>query len=550
MRVMIQCIHEGNYRNLAFPCQEKELQILCDSFEIVNTAETETTIGTVHNDERLAVLLTGKTVNLDELNYLMKRLDSFDDGEMNTFCAAAEGLKLSTLKDMINLTFNTNCYSLVDDFSDLNRLGKNLYLNSVGSVTSEELRNFDGKAYVQKMMEENLQPIVTPYGLIYENGNQPQQLYQGRTFPAYWYEPNPITLSIHTEKDVEYLYLPVEKSELSKALERLGVDSLSEVRIETEEHVLPTNIAEIVFQGATEFDTLNEYATIFKEMGIREVSALSDFVDFAKITTATELKTLTQCMYEFESFPGVHTAEQYGRHMICESGHFEYDENLEGYINFEAYGKDKINRETGAFTKKGYLLYHGYNMEMQSILQKNLGMKMKEQPEPQELKLYMPLKATTYYDENNYGDLYQVDFEIEVYPDELGCYEDEIHAAIQERRLEEEKRGMMDYYGEHDSVNAKVQRYLFDVEIVNGNLMGVATLTLNAPLNQAELEKIKETIEGQCSDGFGEGFEQQEIDCNGKEIYVSLWGAKDWCLRTAEEMGITEQKRDMQIGGM
>ncbi len=43
----------------------------------------------------------------------------------------------------------------------------------------------------------------------------------------------------------------------------------------------------------------------------------------------------------------------------------------------------------------------------------------------QTLKLYMPLRATTYYDENDFGDLYQVDCEIDVYPEELAEYEEE-----------------------------------------------------------------------------------------------------------------------------
>ena len=90
----------------------------------------------------------------------------------------------------------------------------------------------------------------------------------------------------------------------------------------------------------------------------------------------------------------------------------------------------------------------------------------------------------------------------------------------------------------------------YNVEIIDRELMGVAVLTLNAPLNQAELIKIKETIEGQSSDGFGEGLEQHEIKCNGKEIYVSLWNSNDWSLKTAEEMGILEQKNEMKFGGM
>jgi len=48
-------------------------------------------------------------------------------------------------------------------------------------------------------------------------------------------------------------------------------------------------------------------------------------------------------MYEFEVFPNIHTAEEYGRYMICDSGHFEYDENLEEYIHFEGYGWTNVN---------------------------------------------------------------------------------------------------------------------------------------------------------------------------------------------------------------
>ncbi|WP_283674505.1 hypothetical protein [Butyricicoccus sp. Marseille-Q5471] len=46
----------------------------------------------------------------------------------------------------------------------------------------------------------------------------------------------------------------------------------------------------------------------------------------------------------------------------------------------------------------------------------------------------------------------------------------------------------------------------------------------------------------QCN--YGENFR------NGKEVYVSLWGAKDQSLKTAAEMGISEQSYKMQLGGM
>jgi len=550
MRAMIQCMHENNYYSLTFPSKEKELQVLCDSLDIANTAKTEIKIGNVHNDERLSALLLEQTVNLDQLNFLMKRLDSFDQKELATFYAAAYAEKSKTMPELINLSFNTHCYGLVADFSDLNAVGRQMYLTEQMAVSAEDLQSFDGKDYFEKIIATNTHPSITPYGVVIKNSNEIEQVYDGMNFPYYQYDDTPITLLLSTNSRYEYLYLPIEQSELNKALERLGAERLGNVHWQVEEHNLPNNLEAIVIKNQTGIDSLNEFATTFKELGQREVIALSELATFAKISAAEELKMLANYMYEFETFPDIYTPEQYGRYIICESGHFEYDDNLEAYTDFQSYGRDKINRETGAFTPTGYLLYHGYNMEMQSILNKNIGLKIKELQEPQELKLYMPLRAATYQDENDYGELYQVDFEIDVYPEELAEFEDEIRAAVIGHRLEDEKRGMMDYYDEHDTVNAKVQKYLFDVEIIDRELMGVAVLTLNAPLNQAELTKIKETIEGQSSDGFGEGLEQHEIKCNGKEIYVSLWNSHDWSLKTAEEMGILEQKNEMKFGGM
>ncbi len=502
MQAMIQCMHENNYQNFTFPSKEKELQVLCDSLGIGNNAKTVITVRNVHNDEKLSTLLSDKTVNLDELNFMMKRLDSFDQKELATFYAATYAEKAETMTELINLSFNTHCYSLVADFSDLNAVGRQMYLTEQMAVSTEELESLDGRKYFESMIAENPNPVITPYGVVYRNNNEIVQTYDGRNFPYYQYEDTPITLLLSAQSHSEYLYLPIEQSELNKALERLGAKNLGEIHWQVEEHNIPDNLADMAVKDQPDLYALNQFAEIFKEIGQREVLSLSDLAAFAKITNAEELKTLAGCMYEFESFPDIHTSEQYGRYMICESGRFEYDENLRDYINFKAYGQDKIGRETGTFTSKGYLLYHGYNMEMQSILSKNIGLKIKELQEPQELKLYMPLKAVTYQDENDYGDLYQVDYEIDVYPEELVEFEDEIRTAVINHRLDSEKRGMMDYYDEPDTVNAKVQKYLFDVEVIDGELMGVAVLTLNAPLNQEELTKIKDAIEGQSSDGY------------------------------------------------
>ena len=80
------------------------------------------------------------TVNVEELNYLAKRLDSFDTGEAAQFQAMAHKLELFELKDLINLTFCCQQATVITDFSDLAAIGRDHYMNlHGGSAKTEEL---------------------------------------------------------------------------------------------------------------------------------------------------------------------------------------------------------------------------------------------------------------------------------------------------------------------------------------------------------------------------------------------------------------------------
>ena len=226
-------------------------------------------------------------------------------------------------------------------------------------------------------------------------------------------------------------------------------------------------------------------------------------MDHIKPRTIDEVFALAESMYEFELFDGIKDIESYGRYMICDSGHFEYDSNLEEYIDFKRYGQEKMANEYGAFSEKGYITYHGYNQKLANLLFENLGLVFSEQEEQKILKLYMPLEITTYDIENEYGYKEYANEPQEISNAEEVEYLDVILKAIEENNLpEEEQRGLMRYYDDHDSVNAKVSKYVFSVELVEGELMGAAVLTLNDELTPKELKKIKDNIIGQSSDGY------------------------------------------------
>lgn len=133
--------------------------------------------------------LEGRIVNLDELDYLAKRLDSFDVGEAAQFQAMTEKLDLTSVNDLINLTFCCQETTVITDFSDLEAVGRDHYMNTHGGCASvQELEDLDAEETALLLINGG-GGTVTRYGVVYDNGMKLEQTYDGKHFPAYLYEP-------------------------------------------------------------------------------------------------------------------------------------------------------------------------------------------------------------------------------------------------------------------------------------------------------------------------------------------------------------------------
>lgn len=70
-----------------------------------------------------------------------------------------------------------------------------------------------------------------------------------------------------------------------------------------------------------------------------------------------------------------------------------------------------------------------------------------------------------------------------------------------------------------------------------------------AAIRPSSVSTIKDYIEGQASDGWGEEFEQREIQVEGGELYVHLWQSEGWSIQTeAERFGQTQTQKSHDSG--
>lgn len=117
----------------------------------------------------------------------------------------------------------------------------------------------------------------------------------------------------------------------------------------------------------------------------------------------------------------------------------------------------------------------------------------------------------------------------------LRNYKSEIEMLLED----EQKDDMTKYFGEDDSKSAskKIVSIKWDVteftpseynnKFRSRTIFGVVQIRHSAPFTDEEKSSIKDWIEGQNSDGFGEGLEDRGIDTEDGILYVHLWESGD-----------------------
>ena len=224
--------------------------------------------------------------------------------------------------------------------------------------------------------------IPTNYGLLFRNEDVAfEEVYKGKGFPPYYYTGGEV-LGVEIEKNGEqdYVYFPCEKTEIERALKRIGAGDIIACH------------KSIDFCGGDEewekycndllqkndIESVNAISSAINRLGAdldaisENLYKLSSVMEFAEVTSADTEKIirLAQSLDEFEYYREIGNDYNLGTKLI-ENEIGEAAEKIDDYIDYEKYAQDFLEENGGAYTKYGDVVYLRDDQTLSAILGEN-----------------------------------------------------------------------------------------------------------------------------------------------------------------------------------
>jgi len=372
-------IKYGNSQtDLHFPCKETEMSAALERIHAEDVTPLELYVTEVVFPEELGCL-QDRFVNLDEVNFLGKRMDGFFGDEEYQFYEAMKSEGFDTLPDLINLSFNLNRYPLIRDISDMGKIGREYLLTVKGCLPADDEDDPKYAEFGREMIQSG-KGVFTEHGLLFVNENTPfQKLYDGQVFPPYVYDSDVLCIArAEYNGKSEYLYLPCEEKAIDKALARLGT-ALENAKITLEDFSV---------NNPKWFERFKQIAA---DEGVYELNGLANAInsadtdlkklwlvaEYAETEDAGQFVRLAENIGCFKVIEDVSDYEDVGRYIVDNNDCYALHPELEDYFDFSGFG-EHIAEEYGGKFVGGNFIYNDTDTSLLDILYQDKPMTMGE----------------------------------------------------------------------------------------------------------------------------------------------------------------------------
>ena len=370
-------IKYGNSQtDLRFPCTEKEMNAALERIHAEDVTPLELYVSEVVFPDELSCL-QDRFVDLDEVNFLGKRMDSFFGDEEYQFYEAMKAEGFETVPDLINLSFNLNRYPLIQDISDMGKIGREYLLTVKGCLPADDADDPKYAEFGRKLIQSG-KGVFTEHGLLFIDEDTPfVKDYDGQNFPPYVYEEMLCFIRAEYNGKTEYLYLPCEDEAIDKAFARLGAPTPDDVELSWEDHCIESDkwaehFKEITAEeGAYE---LNKLAAAVNRADM-DMEKLWAVAEYAEAEDAEQLARLAKNIDCFTVAEGAADYDDVGRYVVDHTDHYAMPPELEKYFDFGAFGKHIAEEYYGKFVG-GDFIYNDTDTSLLDILYQDEPMTM------------------------------------------------------------------------------------------------------------------------------------------------------------------------------
>ena len=303
--------------------------------------------------------LKNRFANLDELNYLAKRMESFDALECEQFLIGITKLEDPTEKDLINLTFNLNHFTLCQDVSSYGKIGRQYVLNTQGAVPANDEDDPKYAAIGKDLIDRGLVQITERGLLIYNPFDELEEVYDGHTFPEYFYNNSLLSLDAEYGSHIELLQLPSEPIAIAKAIERLGAPSAEDCSYIVTLHNIKDDAWLERIQEIIRKEGIYEANTLLKTLDAEEMDwgKLSAAVELTGVQKASNIAFIAEHLSEFEFLPGVKSEDDVGHFLVDNVDDYGMNIDMEEYFDFSGFGEHFTEKYEGQFVSGGFVYF-------------------------------------------------------------------------------------------------------------------------------------------------------------------------------------------------
>lgn len=359
MYISAHISYNGNSADIDFPVSDEMLNVILENSEMPTDTTQLFFVEDVHYPLELSAL-NAQTVNLDELNFLARRLDSFTEEEIEQFFAATEHENAQSLKDMINLTYNLDKFTLIKNVGDMTKVGRDYTLNTEGCVPADS--RYDAKyAEIGRKLLASGRGVFTERGLLFVEDKPIEEVYDGKTFPGFAYQSFIVNVDVEYKGRYESLFLPESQLAIDKAVRRLGAESIDDCDLSSEYGNPNFSRFSVRFEEILDnegIDALNELAYELNTYDI-DTEKLDAAMEMTDVKSSKNIITLINHLDEFEYLNDISYGdyEGVGRFFVESDYYDEYEisDELCDFFDYAGFGAHMAEEKGGQFVSGGFI---------------------------------------------------------------------------------------------------------------------------------------------------------------------------------------------------